>query len=191
MRSYQTARSLFSFLSLCSAALFALGIAVAIAGGNGAAELAQNGRQPIALFFFLGLLPGILMSVVGFFGFVFAQMGRAGVDTAEYSQQMLQVSREQLEVSQQTLRQGEAVKRGFEALAAAQSHAPTPSATYADLGGKAPSEPAVPALAVQPNATESIEYNGKEIRMIKNGYRFAGMEFKSLDLAKRYIDHGA
>ncbi len=50
------------------------------------------------------MVPGIGIGITGFILVAFVQMGRATVDTAEYTQQMLKLSRDQLEVSKQSLK---------------------------------------------------------------------------------------
>jgi hypothetical protein len=110
MRSYEAARSLFSFLSFIAWCLIIAGIGAAILGGMIGAELAQWNRVPTFVGRLIGALPGFGLSIFGFLSLAMAQTGRAGVDSAEYGQQMLQISRDQLEVSRQSMRQGEAVK---------------------------------------------------------------------------------
>ena len=102
MRSYEAARSMFAFLSFLSWVVIILGGFAALFGGAAASEMMRSGDQFIG--FMVGAIPGLILALLGFFGLVFAQIGRAGVDTAEYGQQSLQISREQLEVSRQALR---------------------------------------------------------------------------------------
>ncbi|MEL6465497.1 MAG: hypothetical protein AAFQ58_11060 [Pseudomonadota bacterium] len=53
------------------------------------------------------------IGMAGFYGLIFAQLGRAGVDSAEYAQQSLQVAREQLEISRQALAQARNPSQGY------------------------------------------------------------------------------
>ena len=187
MRSYDAARSLFYLLTVLAWIVIGVGAIAAIGLGAKATEMARWNGGSSGVAFLMGTLPGLAMSFVGFLGLVFAQIGRAGVDTAECSQQMLQLSRDHLEVSRQSLRQGEAVKQGFEALAVKQ--ATEPSATYANRSAVTGSEVLkADVLSTDTGTPKTIEYKGKEIRAIDTGYRFAGMEFKSLDATHRYID---
>lgn len=131
MRSYEAARRLFSFMAVLAWLVMIGGVIAAIAGVVIASEMGPRGygRSPgpeILLF----ALPGVLIFILGILTLAWAQIGRAGVDTAEYSQQLLQLSRDSLEVSRQSLRQGEQLKSGFESLNAALPK--EPSATYAD-----------------------------------------------------------
>lgn len=103
MRSYAAARELFSFLGFCSWVVIIFGVLVAI--GGFAAATSGMIRNPSILHGVLGALPGGTLSLLGSYGLALVQMGRAGVDSAEYGQQALQVARDQLEVSRQMLSQ--------------------------------------------------------------------------------------
>lgn len=188
MRSYEAARSLFSMLSTLAWGLIVIGGILAFFGGASAAEMVRWNGGSALLAFFMGMVPGLGLATAGFWSLVFAQIGRAGVDTAEYSQQMLQISRDQLEVSRQTLLQGEDVKNSFAALKAAPQGTPT-SASYADLKAESKdevpgSDQALPASSVP----ETVEYKGREIQTLEKGYQFSGLEFASLEAAKSYVD---
>lgn len=187
MRSYDAARSLFSLLTVLAWIVIGVGALAALGLGAKASEMSRWNGGSSGGAFLMGMLPGLAMSFVGFLGLVFAQVGRAGVDTAECSQQMLQLSRDHLEVSKQSLRQGEAVRLGFEALAVKQAVAP--SASYADRAAMTGSEVnKTDAFSAEKTPAKIIEYKGKDVQAIENGYRFAGMEFPSLEAAQRYID---
>jgi hypothetical protein len=183
MRSYQAARSLFAFLSFLSWVVIIFGGFAALFGA--ASEMMRYGDQFIGLM--VGATPGLVLALLGFFGLVFAQIGRAGVDTAEYGQQSLQISREQLEVSRQSLRHGEEVKNGFASLKA-QLVVPA-TATYAGQSGQTRDVAEVASLPVS-GATyvKTINHNGRDIQQLAQGFRFAGMEFQTLDAARTYID---
>ena len=77
MKSYETARNLFSFLGFCAGALIVLGVIVALMGGAAAQSFARNAG---AVQVILGAMPGIMMAAVGVFGQAMVQMGRASVD---------------------------------------------------------------------------------------------------------------
>lgn len=126
MRSYEAARGLFSFMSFLAWTIIIIGGLLAVLGAAQGHEL--NPYQP-EVSTVLALIPGVLLCLLGFGLLAMSQVGRASVDTAEYSQQMLQLSRESLEVSKQSLRQGEEIRSGFESLA--KSPKPAPSADYA------------------------------------------------------------
>lgn len=126
MRSYEAARGLFSLLSFLSWIMIVGGVFLTLLGLAEGHKL--NTYQP-EVSTVIAMVPGVLLCIIGFGMLVMSQVGRASVDTAEYSQQMLQLSRESLEVSKQSLRQGELIKSGFEALS--QSSKPLPNADYA------------------------------------------------------------
>lgn len=153
MRSYEAARGLFSFMSFVGWVIIIGGALAAVAGivmGNEMGRYGYGrGPGPEVLLF---MLPGVGIALVGVITLALSEIGRAGVDTAEYSQQMLQLSRDSLEVSRQSLRQGEQMRASFEALKVV---APTePSASYADLR-TAPSEQ---KTEPPPNPTSAVGY---------------------------------
>ncbi|WP_298921474.1 hypothetical protein [uncultured Roseobacter sp.] len=114
MRSYEAARGLFSFLSICAWGVIIIGVIVALIGGNAAASGIRGQTELQVL---LGAAPGAIVAVAGFFGLALVQMGRASVDSAEYGQQVLEVSRQQLEVSREALAQGKTTAASYAAFA--------------------------------------------------------------------------
>ncbi len=110
MRSYEAARSLFSFLAFCAWSVVIVGALVALIGAGGGSRYGGAGAG------FLAMAPGIGIGLSGLLLVAFVQMGRATVDTAEYTQQMLKIARDQLEVSKQGLKQGAMTAQSFEAL---------------------------------------------------------------------------
>ena len=116
MRSYEAARGLFSFLGFMSWAVIIVGTLLAFSGGTiGGTGFGQNSGGLTAL---LGAAPGIILAMLGFYGLALVQMGRAGVDSAEYSQQSLEVARQQLEVSREVLDQGKKTAASYASLVA-------------------------------------------------------------------------
>lgn len=100
MRSYQAARGYFEFVEFMGWLVVIIGL---IAAG-GAGFLASNSLtgNPISLIpLALSVLPGVAVLGIGFFIVVYVQTGRATVDSAEYAQQALKVSRDSLELSRQ------------------------------------------------------------------------------------------
>jgi uncharacterized membrane protein len=140
MRSYHAARAVFTLFSTLAWILILVGI-VAVFGGFSAGRQINPYNPDLGVA--LVAVPGALVSIFGFVMLVLAQMGRAGVDTAEYSQQMLKASRDHMEVSQQLVRQGEKLEQGYAAVVAKLS-APT-SVSYD--GRLAPAEVPVTATA--------------------------------------------
>jgi len=112
MRSYDAARGSFGLFEILARIIIAVGILAAVAGGGLAAE-SMGRNAPPALAAVLGAIPGVLIALAGFFGLALAQMGRATVDSAEYAQQALSVSRQQLELSREVLAQGETAASSY------------------------------------------------------------------------------
>lgn len=111
MRSYGTARSLFGFLELVAWSAVVIGMLAAFAGADTRSGGMFGGNIGI-----IGAVPGIIITVLGLFQVAIVQAARATVDTAEYTQQMLKIARDQLDVSKQSLKQGERIETGFSAL---------------------------------------------------------------------------
>lgn len=105
MRSYQAARGYFSFLSFVSWAAILGGAGLGLLLAAAVAETSRFGNPTLAAF--LASTPGLILAAVGLFGLIFVQSSRAAVDSAEYAQQALAVSRNQLEVSRQLLKLAE------------------------------------------------------------------------------------
>jgi ABC-type xylose transport system permease subunit len=148
MRSYHAARAVFSFFSTLAWIVILLGLVIAVLGiARGQVLNPYNPDLP-------RIVAGIVGAVLATFGLVMlvlSQMGRAGVDTAEYSQQMLQASRDHMEVSRQLVRQGEKLEQGYAALAAKLS-TPT-SVSYEGRIAAAVASPATASSAPPPPAT--------------------------------------
>lgn len=141
MRSYQAARSLFSFLGFCAWCLIILGVLAAFGGASAAQSF---GRGASGIQAVIAAAPGLMMSAMGLFSLALVQMGRTGVDGAEYAQQSLDVARQQLDISKQLLNQGKAPIAPTFADVRKQSTAPQTAAhEEADAAG--------PSYANQPN----------------------------------------
>ncbi|MGC9417817.1 MAG: hypothetical protein ACP5EN_02485 [Rhodovulum sp.] len=193
MRSYQAARFYFSFLGFLSWCIIVFGgIVVAIAISS-ADDLAQN----IGIVFIPVLLGiGGTIGLAGFMGLVLVQIGRAGVDSAEYAQQSLKVARDQLEISRSAMFAGGDRPAGFEDLHAepdpiepAQSvaAAPEPKAptvpVAAEPAAPEPKEEAPPAIEDQ-----TIEHRGQLIEQ-RDGRYYVGTEsFFNLSYAKGFVN---
>ncbi len=187
MRSYEAARGYYSTLEFLAWGVIALGAIVAFGGLVTASQVGRGFGSSASTFAIVSaFLPGVGLAFVGFLGLVICQNGRAAVDSAEYSQQLLKVARDTLEVSKQALRQsGVAADPSFSA--APQTERPEPpltsSATFAPAsasdanGAKSDAEPAAP-----------ISYNGATIGVENGTYKYAGLMFHDLDKAKAYVD---
>lgn len=179
MRSYAAARGLFSFITLLSWVFMIGGGLGAVMGVAILGDIMRSQQSPVIL---LGSIPGILISIIGFFSLVMAQMGRASVDSTEYGQQMLQVARDQLEVSRQSLRKGDQAPTTY------TSHQPVEDAPksggYATLGDR--KETSTPAA--EPDRTR-ITYKDRTIIATDGIYQLDGRSYPSLEAVHLHIDN--
>lgn len=129
MKSYEAARGLFSFMSFCAWAIIVLGVIIGLMGASAAQSFGGN---PNPLQVVLGALPGIVMAISGLLGLAMVQMGRSSVDTAEYAQQSLAVSRDQLEISRQILEQSTTRSASYKT---DKRTAPNPTSAFEDDAG--------------------------------------------------------
>lgn len=198
MQSYGTARGLFSFLGFCAWILIIGGIGVALMSAAAVSEMARYSRAS-EVQILMSLLPGLGVSLLGVFGLALVQIGRASVDMAECTQQMLKVARDQLEVSRQGLlgRKSETISFGD----ARQTQPDETGPSFADMP-EAPGTdtPEDDAGRLMPNNHEdmpgddrvepgrSIQYNGREIKRVGETYVAMGTAFGSLEQAKRCVD---
>ena len=186
MRSYEAARSLFSFLGFCAWGIIVIGALAALMGVAAVSEMSSYGRGPSGAAVITGLLPGIGIAFLGFLGLALVQMGRAAVDTAEYTQQMLQIARDQLEVSQQALHGKFEKPQSFMTKAQeANGDATSPAATYAEKP-KDPSETTNDDALEKPE--NSVEYRGKFIQEVDGKFLVDGKSYKSLHYAEKHVD---
>lgn len=190
MRSYEAARGYFSVMAFFAWCVIALGTVAVLIGLGAAGQMGRGfGMGPSPAAVIATIIPGAALAFAGFLGLVFCQMGRAGVDTAEYAQQSLKIARESLEISKQSLKQQSAVRDPSYAALQATKHklrsdADTPaSASYGDKPPQvdAPDTP-------HPEPVETYEHNGRTITFDGQYYHFAKMTFAELDFAKSYIN---
>ena len=178
MRNYQTARSLFSFLEFLSWAMVVLGVLAALILANSVSRYAPQGAGIMAA------LPGVAISFLGVVSAAMVQNWRAGVDSAEYGQQMLKLARDQLEISREALQQGRKQVESFATVAEGTN------------GGAESAKPSfADAPAVDPETSENaqtregaIEYKGRTISKEEGQFVFSNMAFGSLEQAQGYID---
>lgn len=184
MRSYETARKHFSALEIFSWCVVAAGVLTALGGaGMGSQANFLGGRSGgMAL---LAALPGLRLAFLGYLGVVGAQIGRAGVDSAEYGQQALKVARDQLEISRQSLKLQQAA----------------PASGFGDAG-VSPSETKATSDTWQNSFADRVasydlssendqldwDYRGKRIHRTENGFLLEGQTFVTLDAAKEHVD---
>jgi len=211
MRSYDAARNLFSFFSTVSWIAVLIGGIIAVVGMSAISQF----RTPTGWQLLAAVSPGLIFAGIGLVCLAVAQMGRANVDVAEYSQQMLQLSRDQLEVSKQVLAQGKQVAPSFStnataatAAAVATNDADNQGASFAnrrdasELKGDAnqtseiaaQSTPA--ALSEPPLETPVSELlaaaepaTAKELIFEDGLYKYDKMTFKSRERAEAYLEH--
>lgn len=191
MQSYAAARSTFSFLSFLSWCAIILGGVLALGALVAINQMSRSfGGPPMAGL--AGLIPGFAMMIAGVMGLVLAQIGRAGVDSAEYAQQSLKIARDQLEISRQALKQGKRIEEGYAAVQAAKEEL--------KAGGSATSQPdaavgyagALPStegfILDSTSLVERHEYKGREIIYDGESYYFSKLAFGDLVTAQKYID---
>lgn len=168
MRSYQVARKLFSFLEFLFWVQVVIGAVIVIVSPVLLDQVFVLPLKPV------GVAVGINVALVGLFGVALVQMGRATVDTAEYSQQSLQVARDQIGISRQmlALADGTSEKASYGAI-------PT-----SEVG-----------TSIPPNMKEYIPeplprhvHKGYEITKAGHSFVVRKQPFMTLELAKAYID---
>jgi hypothetical protein len=182
MKSYEAARSLFSFLAFISWSVVAVGVIVALVSVGSVSQYAGSGAGMLAM------IPGIGIGITGFILVAFVQMGRASVDTAEYTQQMLKVSRDQLEVSRQSSKLAEHQHKSF----ASVTSQPEPKTGFERANFDSPSESkneqkktAFIAAPTPPMLEgEQLEYMGQTITHKSGMFLVGAQSFSSLNHAK-------
>jgi hypothetical protein len=174
MRSYETARSLFSFLALIAWAVVVIGVLVALISAAGVSKYAGGGAGLLAM------VPGIGIVIAGLLQIAFVQMGRATVDTAEYTQQMLKVARDQLDVSRQALKQQDINVHSFTSL---QQH-------VSQEGGQQSYSESRPVQHISESKApdEVIEYAGHQIERFGEIFALGAVQFHNLGYAKDHVD---
>jgi hypothetical protein len=182
MRSYEAARSLFSFLAFVAWSVVVIGVLVALIGMGSVSQYAGGGAGLLAM------VPGIGIALAGFIQVAFIQMGRATVDTAEYTQQMLKIARDQLDVSKQGLKLQETRPTSF----ATASRTDSPAEPMSSFAGQAEktSPPSREVKAFQPKQStdESTFYKRRMIQAVEGKYIVSGKPFETMGAAKEYID---
>ncbi|MDU8913931.1 hypothetical protein [Aestuariicoccus sp. MJ-SS9] len=190
MRSYEAARSLFSFLGFIAWVAIIFGSIAAFGGASAASQVRSFGSGTNGMAVILAAAPGVALVFFGFLGLAVVQIGRAGVDTAEYTQQMLKIARDQLEVSQQALTHGRKMQNTLAGLqAGADITAEVQASSEASYRKEPPVSNKLPQLDHIIGST--VEYKKKTIRVVEAGYEFAGTVYSSFNNAKAKIDEEA
>lgn len=194
MRDYTTARSLFGLLQFIGWSVVVIGAIVALVGLTGAASMRNSIGGLLAL---TAITPGLSLALAGLLLVAFVEIGRAGIDTAQNTQEILTVAKEQLH---------------FYKVRPASSSNRAAIASAAGASAKAPAE-AAPAAAAEPrptpaNAARAIGYaqtehktaaaveesvtrhvhRGIEIRQDGTNYLVGDRSFTSAWAAREHID---
>lgn len=182
MRSYETARSLFSFLAFCAWSVVVVGGIVALLGAGSVSQYAGGGAGLIAM------VPGLGIALAGLLLVAFVQIGRANVDTAEYTQQMLKIARDQLDVSKQSLKQGDTFQKNYATLNM-EAKDTQQNKGYSSKKSK-PEKSAEPESKPIPikQFDKQIQYEGRIIISNDNLFRVDNAVFETMEFAKEHID---
>lgn len=201
MRSYNTSRVFFGLLELIAWPALGIGVLLIIYSIRNLLGLGIYGFDVNQSLQLLILGPAMLLILYSLLVILIAQVGRAGVDTAELTGQMLKVARDQLEVSKQSLRASEVVSRSYEGLAL-KGDDDTPMADYgaAFASGRAEAAAGTSAangtastvsadgLVQLPIVDATTAYRGREILHSGAAYLVEGERFATLSGAKAAID---
>lgn len=195
MRSYEAARSLYSFLGFLAWCAIVGGFIITIVGGDAANGVRRFGQAANGLAIFMGMIPGLAMMFSGFVALAIVQNGRATVDTAEYTQQMLEISRSQLEVSQRSLRQSSSAPQSFAAVSPKASGNSTRGYVVSDAVAPDTTTSSVATPAQTSNGARQrygvgdfLSYKNATIRVVKDGFLLDHTTFPTLDEAKAKVD---
>lgn len=206
MKSYEAARGYFSILEFLSWVLIVVGLVVLLMGMAATNQL-NSYRAGTAAVVIMAAVPGLALSFFGFLGLVAAQYTRAGVDSAEYTQQMLQIARDQLEVSRRSLNLQQGVPAAAFGPALKDASEETDQMTQATANGAMSSSPSFadrvgaqddassnspPTIELEPEDAqpqlEDFSYRGRKIRAALDMYMYDGLRFENAEDVKAHID---
>lgn len=183
MRSYETARRHFSFLEFFSWATVVVGVIVAL-GGLGLGSQADIFGRYSGGMAFLAALPGLKIVFAGYLGVIAAQIGRAGVDSAEYGQQSLAVAREQLAISRSAaIREKGPSASSFAEVVGAKTEASKSATSQPSFANRVEQK-----QHLSENDQLDWDYRGKRIHRTEHGFLLEGQTFVTLDAAKEHVD---
>ena len=199
MRNYETARGIFSFMELVGWATVIGDIILAVSMGNAVSRYAR----PDALV--SAILPGLIVALAGLLFVGAVQAWRASVDTAEYTQQMLKIARDQLEVSRQGLTGRKIDVPTF----ASQTDADEsqPGASFADAASSeagasytlrpsnetSAEKPMIPlrtdenGFSILNEQGTLLEFRGRQFAFDGKKYDYEGQGFASAKMIKRHL----
>lgn len=170
-RSYATARSIYSFIGYVGWVMMGLGLVVFVVGSSISDPFLSEILQPASF------VAGLIISMLGLFAVGASQAWRAGVDTAEFTQQILKTSRDQLRVSQQALKANVGGPASFSDVPDKDVSKGAPTSAWEQGDVKSASE--MPPLIT--------EFHGQEIVFENGQYRIAEKEFATLSKARDFI----
>ena len=174
--NYRAARSVFGIAEFVLWCGFGLGIILAIV----AAGAASNGFGSPGI---LAAAPGLAFSILCFIGMVIVQIGKAGVDSADFAYQSLAIARQQLEISKQALKQDAKVLSFADRAQISPLENPIRSVEPETTSYGTP-----PAVSASKDTARDWDYRDTRIHRTEHGFLVEGQTFQSLGDAKRYVD---
>ena len=200
MRSYAIARFWHSILELAGWVILIVGLiqTVVIARTVSIYPFEYGLSQGLAQF--VGAVPGLLTAFLGLCIIAVSQACRAAVDTAEYTQHMLKISRDQIEYSKAAVRHGKQLGATLEGLLKMQGVPDKPDVSQGSKARLTPEgdRPAVPLITSQnlgrdgvrlvAETTETTEHKGHKIEYRDEAYHVAGIAFSTLAKAKNWVE---
>lgn len=175
-RSYDVARNFFSAVLYLGTALIVVGIIGTFMSVGYLDNVNMVRASSIWPVYVLPL--SLFTAFVGLVAVGLAHHWRAGVDSAEYTQQLLKTARDQLDVSRQVLMKRGGTPKSFADVTDLQKDV-AKSEALNDENDERPQ---------QAHSESSVVYRGHEIQMLGEKYLSAGVTFKTLKGAKKYLD---
>lgn len=172
MRSYAIARGYFSIFGFLNWFVIVLGILVTLAGMWMTYSLGQA---------LLAAGPGLLIVLAGLYGLVLVQIGRAGVDSAEYGQQSLQLARDQFQMTKQYY--ADTIAKSGTANYHGAPSTPLQDISFDTTTTETGSPQEGGTIETEKNP-KIIRHRGQAIKPTENGYLMGGQFFATLDEAK-------
>jgi len=191
MRSYEAARRICSFLENIGWLAVVGGVILAFVLAESVSSYARPGAA------FAAAIPGIVFSVIGLFCVGGVQGWRSSVDTAEYTQQMLKIARDQLEVSRQSLRGNKTEALSFGDTVENETSSSGPS--FADMSATGASNSTEQSRDTEPEArpiapperpamNQELSFQGRKLIEYADGsYTLGDRNFSDLDAVKEHI----
>ena len=173
-----------------------LGVGAGVLMALGAGSAASRGFGASGI---LAAAPGLFLAINCFIGIVLLQMSKASVDTADYTYQMLKLSRDQLAVSKQALQVQKEAPTSY--ATAPTPVAPAAQASFSENGAATATGDAAPDAngtslprflrqdQADIHGQEHWDYRDKRIHHTEHGtYLMEGNTFDTLEDAKLYVD---